>query len=85
MVKGIRDVELALGDGIKGPRPSEIKNKEIARKSLVAACDIEEGAILCADNLAIKRPGDGMSPYAYWQLLGQPAKHSYLEGEPIYE
>lgn len=85
MVKGIRDVELALGDGIKGPRPSEIKNKEIARKSLVAACDIEEGAILCADNLAIKRPGDGMSPYAYWQLLGQPAKRAYLAGEPIRE
>ncbi|MER0432083.1 N-acetylneuraminate synthase [Aeromonas caviae] len=85
MVKGIRDVELALGDGIKGPRPSEIKNKEIARKSLVAACDIEEGAILCADNLAIKRPGDGMSPYAYWQLLGQPAKRAYQAGEPIRE
>ncbi|MGH1410496.1 MAG: N-acetylneuraminate synthase [Aeromonas sp.] len=85
MVKGIRDVELALGDGIKGPRPSEIKNKEIARKSLVAACDIEKGVILCADNLAIKRPGDGMSPYAYWQLLGQPAKHRYSEGESLHE
>jgi N-acetylneuraminate synthase len=85
MVRGIRDVELALGDGIKGPRPSEIKNKEIARKSLVAACDIEVGAILCADNLAIKRPGDGMSPYAYWQLLGQPTKRAYQAGEPIRE
>lgn len=85
MVQGIRDVELALGDGLKGPRPSEIKNKEIARKSLVAACDIEEGTILCADNLAIKRPGDGMSPYAYWQLLGQPVKRAYQAGEPIRE
>lgn len=85
MVRGVRDVELALGDGMKGPRPSEIKNKEIARKSLVAACDIEPGTPLSAENLAIKRPGDGMSPYAYWQLLGQPAKRSYLAGEPIRE
>lgn len=85
MVRGIRDVELALGDGIKGPRPSEIKNKEIARKSLVAACDIEQGTPLSAENLAIKRPGDGMSPYAYWQLLGQPTRRAYQAGEPIRE
>ncbi|MNG13495.1 N,N'-diacetyllegionaminic acid synthase [compost metagenome] len=51
----------------------------------MAACDIEKGAILCTDNLAIKRPGDGMSPYAYWQLLGQPAKRAYQAGEPIRE
>lgn len=85
MVQGIRDVELALGDGIKGPRPSEIKNKEIARKSLVAACDIDVGATLTEENLAIKRPGNGMSPYSYWQLLGQTAKRAYLAGEPIRE
>lgn len=85
MVHGIRDVELALGNGIKGPRPSEIKNKEIARKSLVAACDIEPGTLLSVENLAIKRPGNGMSPYAYWHLLGQPAKHAYSAGELIRE
>lgn len=85
MVRGIRDVELALGDGIKGPRPSELKNKEIARKSLVAECDIEEGTLLTADNMAIKRPGNGMSPYAYWQLLGKPAKRTYQAGDLISE
>lgn len=85
MVHGIRDVELALGDGIKGPRPSEIKNKEIARKSLVAACDIAQGTPLSVENLAIKRPGNGMSPYSYWHLLGQPAKHGYSAGELICE
>jgi N-acetylneuraminate synthase len=85
MVQGIRDVELALGDGIKGPRPSEVKNKPIARKSLVAACDIVQGTIWAAEHLAIKRPGNGMSPYAYWQLLGQPAKHAYCAGDIIRE
>lgn len=85
MVQGIREVELALGDGIKGPRPSEIKNKEIARKSLVAACDIEPGCVFDASNLAIKRPGDGMSPYAFWQQLGKPARRAYKAGELISE
>lgn len=85
MVRGIRDVELALGDGIKGPRQSEIKNKEIARKSLVAGCDIKQGTLFSVENLAIKRPGNGMSPYAYWQLLEQPAKRDYLAGELIRE
>lgn len=85
MVRGIRDVELALGDGIKSPRLSELKNKEIARKSLVAECDIEQGSLLTTDNIAIKRPGNGMSPYAYWQLLGQPAKRAYLAGDLISE
>lgn len=85
MVRGIRDVELALGNGIKGPRPSEIKNKEIARKSLVAACDIEPGVVFCTENLAIKRPGDGMSPYAYWQILGKTARQAYRAGELISE
>ncbi|MBK4727345.1 N-acetylneuraminate synthase [Pantoea agglomerans] len=85
MVRGIRDVELALGDGIKGPRLSEIKNKEIARKSLVAECDIEQGTLLSAENLAIKRPGNGMSPYAYWQLLGQAARRAYKAGDLIRE
>lgn len=85
MVKGIREVELALGDGIKGPRPSEIKNKEIARKSLVAACDIEPGTKFDESNLVIKRPGNGMSPYAYWTLLGKPARRAYQAGELISE
>lgn len=83
MVAAIRDVELALGDGVKGPRPSEIKNKQIARKSIVASRDIMQGELMTADTLAVKRPGSGLSPYCYWDLLGQAAKRVYKEGELI--
>jgi len=83
MVTGIRNIELAIGDGIKGPRPSEIKNKTIARKSLVAAKDIAVGELFNRENLDIKRPGNGASPYKYWDLLNTKSTKSYLEGEVI--
>ncbi|WP_445765674.1 N-acetylneuraminate synthase [Rheinheimera sp.] len=85
MVQGIRAVELTLGDGIKGPRPSEIKNKAAARKSIVAARDIAVGHIITADDLAIKRPGNGVSPYLYWQLQAKAASRSYQCGDLIVE
>ncbi len=85
MVKAIRNVELALGDGVKGPRPSEIKNKAIARKSLVAARKIKAGDEFNKLNLEIKRPGNGVSPYNYWQLIGTIASQDYSEGELILE
>lgn len=84
MVSAIRNVELAIGDGIKGPRPSEIKNINIARKSLVAAKDIAKGDAFCPENLQIKRPGNGISPYAYWGLLGTVSQASYSEGELVH-
>ena len=83
MVHAIRDVELALGDGIKGPRPSEIKNITVARKSMVAATDIREGELFSLSNIAIKRPGYGCSPYQYWEVQGQPSSRSYKAGEVI--
>ncbi len=85
MVLSIRRIELALGDGLKGPRPSEIKNKAIARKSLVATEDIRTGENFTIDNLAIKRPGNGVSPYRYWELLGHKATKDYQEGEMLIE
>jgi N-acetylneuraminate synthase len=85
MIKGIRDIELALGDGIKGPRPSEIKNKSIARKSLVANEIIKKGSVFNDANLAIKRPGLGKSPIHYWDLLGSEAKQDYQIGDLIDE
>ena len=85
MVSAIRDIELALGDGIKGPRPSEIKNKAIARKSLVAAQAIRQGDMLSAANIEIKRPGSGMSPICYWGLLNKPSTRSYEIGDLILE
>lgn len=85
MVTAIRNVEAALGNGVKGPRPCELKNKAIARKSLVAACDIAPGTVLNEQNVAIKRPGEGMSPYSWWDVIGKRASHAYLAGELIRE
>lgn len=85
MIKGIRDIELALGDGLKGPRPSEIKNKSVARKSLVAEQKIKKGIIFSKDNITIKRPGLGKSPIHYWDLLGSEAKQDYQIGDLINE
>ena len=85
MIKGIRDIELALGNGLKGPRPSEIKNKSVARKSLVAEQVIKKGDVFSESNLAIKRPGLGKSPIGYWNLLGNEANEDYQIGDLINE
>lgn len=81
MIDSIRKVELVLGDGVKGPRPSEIKNIAIARKSLVAAKDIKLGQIITEDCVAIKRPGNGISPLNYWDVVGTIATETYKEDE----
>ena len=78
MVVAIRDVERALGDGIKRPTPSEWKNRPIARKSLVAAHATAAGAPL---ELACKRPGSGVSPFELWTRAGQPASRAYASDE----
>ncbi|WP_342324536.1 N-acetylneuraminate synthase [Kosakonia sp. BYX6] len=85
MVTAIRQVELALGKPVKTPTVSEIKNKSVARKSLVAAMDICEGEEFSAENLSVKRPGKGMSPYGYWDLLGKKSGKSYMAGDLIIE
>ena len=85
MIDGIRNIELALGDGLKGPRPSEIKNKSIARKSLVAEQTIKKGAIFSKNNMTAKRPGSGQEPINYWNLLGSEAKKDYQPGDLIHE
>ena len=85
MIDGIRNIELALGDGLKGPRPSEIKNKAVARKSLVAEQLISKGTVFSEDNLTIKRPGSGQPPINYWSLLGKEAQNDYKIGEIINE
>jgi len=85
MIEGIRNIELALGDGLKGPKPSEIKNKSVARKSLVAEQIIKKGAVFSEDNMTTKRPGSGQNPINYWGLLGSEAKNDYQIGELIDE
>ncbi|WP_339782575.1 N-acetylneuraminate synthase [uncultured Marinobacter sp.] len=83
MVAGIRNIERALGDGIKRPSLSELKNKPIARKSLVAAADIKAGELFSAENLATKRPGTGVSPMLWDQVIGRSAPRDFNEDELI--
>ncbi|TGU70603.1 N-acetylneuraminate synthase [Geomonas terrae] len=83
MVQSIRQVELALGRGVKMPSVREVSNMTVARKSLVAACDIAAGDLFTAENLTSKRPGGGISPMRFWDLLGRPAGRSYAADEAI--
>lgn len=85
MVSAIRQVESAMGDGVKRLTHSEVKNKLVARKSLVAACDIDKGEIFTQDNVLIKRPGTGKSPYLYWEVLGTTASRHLMAGEVLDE
>lgn len=84
MVQSIREVELALGSSIKQPAASELKNRPIARKSLVAARNIHKGESFTQDNLAIKRPGNGLSPFLFWDYLGKSAACEYTEEEQLH-
>lgn len=83
MIQSIRQVEQALGSPIKAPTSSEIKNKTIARKSLVAARKIIKGESFTPENLTAKRPGDGLSPIHYWDLLGKIAERDYEQDEQV--
>ena len=83
MVRAIRNVEVAMGDGIKRPSPSEIRNRPIARKSLVAARPIAAGELFSTENLAVKRPGTGVSPIDFWDLIGRRALRDFETDELI--
>lgn len=77
MVRAVRNVEQALGTGEKKVSASEAKNKPIARKSIVAARYIKAGEVFTEENLAVKRPGDGISPMLWDEVLGQVAKREF--------
>ena len=83
MVLSIRHIEEALGTGIKEPSKSEIKNKAIARKSIFAARDIRTGELLTEENLTVKRPGSGISPMRWYEVIGTKAIKDFAEDEPI--
>lgn len=83
MVKAIRHVEMALGDGIKRPTASERENLKVARKSIVAAQPIRKGETFTAENLTVKRPGTGVSPMRWDEFLGRSALRDYAAEEPI--
>jgi len=83
MVRAIRRVGVALGDGRKRPTASELPNRAIARKSIVAARTIARGDIFSEQNLSIRRPGSGLSPARWDTLIGQPAARGYAQDEMI--
>lgn len=85
LVRNIRELEQALGDGVKAVQATERENVAVARKSVVAGAHIAAGARFSKTNLAIKRPGTGISPFRYWRLLDQEATRDYEPDEAIDE
>ena len=83
MTQAIRKVEVALGDGVKRVSPSETKNRAIVRKSIVAAKQIREGEIFRESNLTTKRPGTGISPMRWDELIGRAAERDFKVNEQI--
>lgn len=83
MVAAIRNIEVALGDGIKCLTPSEAKNKAVARKSLVASQTIKAGEVFSAENISAKRPGIGISPMRWDEVMGRTAPRDYSADELI--
>lgn len=83
LVQSIRHIEQALGDGVKRPTKSEIKNMDVARKSIVASRDIKIGEILALDSISVKRPGTGISPMKWDDVLGTVAKRNFSADELI--
>ncbi len=77
MVKSIRNIELALGNGIKTPSIQELENKRIVRKSIVAKKDINIGETFNIDNICVKRPGHGISPIHWEKLIGTTSKYDF--------
>ena len=83
MVDSIRNIEKSLGSSIKKPSQSEFKNIAIVRKSIVAICKIKKGEIFSSKNIATKRPGTGISPMMWDDVIGKTAKQDFLEDEII--
>jgi N-acetylneuraminate synthase len=83
MIGAIRSVEAALGDGVKRPTASELRNRAVARKSLVAARRIRAGETFGPDDLATKRPGTGLSPMLWDEVVGRRATRDYAPDEMI--
>ena len=83
MVRSIRHIESALGSGVKTPSPSEMKNRPIARKSIVARIPIRTGETFTEDNITVKRPGSGISPMQWFRVLGKKAPRDFAPDEMI--
>jgi N,N'-diacetyllegionaminate synthase len=83
MVRSIRNIEIALGNGVKRPTPGELENIEVIRKSIVAKINVRKGEVFTSENLTCKRPSHGISPMNWDKVVGQVAKRDYLRDEMI--
>ena len=83
MVSAIRNIEIAMGNGIKKASKSEQKNKPIARKSIVANKNIKKGESFTKDNITVKRPGTGISPMLWNEIIGKKAIKNFVEDDLI--
>jgi len=83
MVNAIRNIEKALGNGVKKPSRSEMKNIQVVRKSIAAVKDIKKGEVFCEENITVKRPACGISPMEWDNILGKRAKRDFTEDELI--
>jgi len=83
MITAIRNIEKALGTGIKKPSTSEIKNKPVVRKSIFAACSIQKGELFTEKNITVKRPGTGISPMRWDDMLGRRANQNYEKDDML--
>lgn len=83
LVKGIRNIELALGNGQKKPSCSELKNLKVVRKSIFAARNISRGQLISAQDLIVRRPAGGISPMKWDQIVGSKAKKDFATGEAL--
>jgi N-acetylneuraminate synthase len=83
LVNGIREVEVAFGNGIKQPYPPEIANKAVVRRSVVASRDLRKGTVLAEQDLTVLRPGNGVSPLFFWDIIGSTLKIDLTAGDPI--
>lgn len=83
MILALRNVECALGNGVKNPSSSELKNIKVARKSIVASRDIQKGEVFDGSNLTVKRPGNGLSPLLWDKVLGKRAKYNFKKDDMV--
>lgn len=83
MVSAIRNIEKAIGSGLKEPSSSELTNKAVARKSIVASREIKQGEVFSEENLTTKRPGTGISPMKWYEVIGKVAVRDFSEDEII--
>jgi N,N'-diacetyllegionaminate synthase len=83
MVDSLRRVEKALGSEIKSPGPTELPNREIVRKSIVAIQNIPRGEIFTTENLGVKRPGSGISPMRWHEVIGTVAHRDFHDDEQV--